>query len=163
MKSSEYETAIVNASPLICLAKAGLLNILFSVFPKVCIPRAVFDEVRAGPDDDHARLFLQKSEEFSIIDPVSTSEVVRDWDLGAGEASVLTCVLGIEDTIAIIDDAAARKCARTLSIPYCGSLGVLAKAQKAGVITDMNACVLAIRESGLYLSQAVVDHLKSSV
>ena len=133
------------------------------MFPKVCIPRAVFDEVMSGPDDDHARLFLDTSEAFSIVDPASTSEIIREWDLGAGETSVLTCVLGIKDALAIIDDAAARKCARTLGIPYCGSLGVLAKAQKSGVIVDLNACVLALRESGLYLSQAVVDCLKSNV
>ncbi len=161
MKSSEYETAIVNASPLICLARAGLLNILLRVFPKVCIPRAVFDEVMAGPDDDHARLFIGQSEAFAIVDPVSASELVRDWDLGAGETAVLNCVVENADAIAIIDDAAARKCARTLGVTYCGSLGVLVSAHKAGIITDLNACVLALRESGLYLSQSVVDQLKT--
>lgn len=163
MKSSELETAIANASPLICLAKAGLLGILFRMFPRVYIPRAVFDEVMAGPDDDHARLFLEDSESITIVDPASTSEIVREWDLGAGETSVLTCVLEKMNSIAIIDDAAARKCARTLSIPYCGSLGVLARAQKAGLIANLNACVLALRASGLYLSQEVVDRLKLNV
>ena len=163
MRSSEYEIAIVNASPLICLAKSGLLDVLFRVFPKVCIPRSVFDEVMAGPEDDRARMYLDGSEAFAIVDLASTSEIVREWDLGAGETSVLTCVLEKMNSIAIIDDAAARKCARTLSIPYCGSLGVLAKAQKAGAIADLNACVLALRESGLYLSQEVVDRLKLNV
>ena len=95
--------------------------------------------------------------------PASTSESIREWDLGAGETAVLSCVLDASDSIAIIDDAAARKCARTLSIPYCGSLGVLARAQKSGMISDLTACVRALRESGLYLSQEVVDSLNLNV
>ena len=159
MKSSDCKTAIVNASPLICLAKAGLLEILFRVFPKVCIPRPVFEEVMAGSDEDRARTYLNGSESFGIIDIAATNETIRDWDLGAGETAVLSCVFNTPDSIAIIDDAAARKCARTLSIPYCGSLGVLAKAKKSGMIPDLNACVRALRDSGLYLSQEVIDRL----
>ncbi len=159
MRSSEDEIAIVNASPLICLAKAGLLTILFRVFPKVCIPRSVFDEVMAGPEDDLARMYLDEAGEITIVDPASPSEIVREWDLGAGETSVLSCTLETMNSIAIIDDAAARKCARTLNIPYCGSLGVLAKAHKAGIITDLNVCIVAIQESGLFLSQSVIEQL----
>jgi len=161
MSSSENATAIVNASPLICLARAGLINILFGVFPNVSIPRAVLDDVLAGPEDDHARLFLQQSQAYSIIEPTLADELIRDWDLGAGETSVLTCVLESTTAIAIIDDAAARKCARTLNIPYCGSLGVLAKARQAGIALDLSASILALQESGLYLTQTVVDRLKS--
>jgi len=86
---------------------------------------------------------------------------VRDWDLGAGETEVLNCVVENSDAIAVIDDAAARKCARTLEVPYCGSLGVLVKAHKVGIIADLNACILAIQESGLFLSQSVLDQLKA--
>ncbi len=161
MSSSEYAEAMVNASPLICLAKAGLLNALLGVFPKVCIPRAVYDEVMDGPDDDCARLFLQKSEGYTIVEPGVMNEVVRDWDLGAGETAVLNSVIDKSGTIAVIDDAAARKCARTLDVPYCGSLGILVKAHKAGVIGDLNASISVIQESGLYLSQTIIDRLRT--
>ena len=86
---------------------------------------------------------------------------MRDWDLGAGETEGLNCVVENSDAIAVIDDAAARKCARTLEVPYCGSLGVLVKAHKVGIIADLNACILAIQESGLFLSQSVLDQLKA--
>ena len=152
MSFSEYEMAIVNASPLICLARAGLLELLFRTFQDVQIPRPVFDEVMAGPEHDPAREFLQNADAFSVIDPRTTSDLVREWDLGAGETSVLTGVLEEAAAIAVIDDAAARKCARTLGMPYCGSLGVLARARAAGVLVDLNACVSSLREAGVYLS-----------
>jgi predicted nucleic acid-binding protein len=61
-----------------------------------------------------------------------------------------------EDVIAIVN-------ASPLICINCGSLGVLAKAQKSGMISNLNTCVVALRESGLYLSQDVVDRLKSHV
>jgi len=39
------KTAVVNASPLINLAKIGRLNLLNNIFDKVFIPNAVLDEV----------------------------------------------------------------------------------------------------------------------
>lgn len=43
---------VCNASPLITLANAGLLNALPDQFQRVLCPQAVVDEISAGPAED---------------------------------------------------------------------------------------------------------------
>ncbi len=46
---------VCNASPLITLANAGLLNALPDQFQRVLCPQAVVDEISAGPAEDVMR------------------------------------------------------------------------------------------------------------
>ena len=84
---------------------------------------------------------------------------IIEWDLGKGETSVLQYALNNKNVIAVIDDAAARKCAKVLGIPYCGTLGALAKSRKLGLVDDFAACVDALKESGLWISQTLINKL----
>jgi hypothetical protein len=49
---------VCDASPLITLAKAGLLNALPDQFQQILCPQAVINEILAGPPEDvmHSRL-----------------------------------------------------------------------------------------------------------
>ncbi len=49
------EPPVVNASPLIVLAKAGLLDLLKLAGERVLVPEVVADEVRAYRDDAGSR------------------------------------------------------------------------------------------------------------
>ena len=123
-------TWVVNASPLIVLGKLGHLDLLSSLCAEVVIPDAVVREVCAGPADDPARRVLEAEElgsreQVTVIDPV-----VAAWDLGAGEAEVLTWARRHAGYEAILDDLAARNCARALSLPVRGTLGVLLLARR---------------------------------
>ena len=55
------ERYIVNASPLIVLAKAESLDLLRVPGAEVLVPQAVADEVMRGPATDPARRALQES------------------------------------------------------------------------------------------------------
>lgn len=46
---------VVNASPLLLLAKIGRIDLLEQLSPKFIIPQGVLEEIEAGPDDDPAR------------------------------------------------------------------------------------------------------------
>jgi hypothetical protein len=46
---------VCNASPLIVLAKAKLLPVIPKIFERAFVPRAVLDEISAGPPDDPIR------------------------------------------------------------------------------------------------------------
>jgi predicted nucleic acid-binding protein len=46
--------AVLNASPLIILARAGYLDLLGKLVSPVVIPRAVAMEINAGPPEDPA-------------------------------------------------------------------------------------------------------------
>lgn len=79
---------VLNASPLIVLARAGLEDLLVKLPEQVVVPRAVEAEIKAGPVGDPARQALSASK-FSIVDAPAREDILT-WDLGRGETAVLS-------------------------------------------------------------------------
>ena len=77
--------------------------------------------------------------------------------LEPGESEVLSFAWENSGYRAIVDDAAARRVARTLNIPMMGTLGILILAQKKGLIPSISAPIQAF---GLWLSDDLVQLLK---
>lgn len=70
-------TLVFNASPIITLAKAGLLNSILRLTDQVIVPRSVADEIaRFNDPSDAACIWLET--------PVATS-FLRDVQRQAGE------------------------------------------------------------------------------
>jgi predicted nucleic acid-binding protein len=61
---------------------------------------------------------------------------------------------------AMVDDAAARRCARTLGISTLGTGGALVLAKRRRLIPSISPAIQALRDSGLWLSEEVVNLLK---
>ncbi|MCY3788794.1 MAG: DUF3368 domain-containing protein, partial [Gemmatimonadetes bacterium] len=115
---------VLNASPIITLAKVGHLNLLVELAPEIGIPRAVFREITAGPEDDPGRLALESGWGKRLAESRIYPEVLG-WSLGAGETEVLSVALEKSGWTAVIDDATAKACARSLGVPVIGTLGVV--------------------------------------
>jgi predicted nucleic acid-binding protein len=60
---------VLNASPIICLARAGLEELLVKLADEIVVPKAVKAEIDAGLEGDPARIVLAreiiKSSKFS--------------------------------------------------------------------------------------------------
>jgi predicted nucleic acid-binding protein len=52
------KTAVLNASPLIVLARANYLELVPKLVASAVVPRAVANEIKAGKSDDPASKFL---------------------------------------------------------------------------------------------------------
>ena len=57
---------------------------------------------------------------MQIVPTPAIPDVVRVWDLDAGESAVLAVALEDSDSMAIVDDQQARRCARVLNIQTRG-------------------------------------------
>lgn len=155
---------VINASPLIVLAKVDFLHLLTQLADEVIIPQAVVTEIMAGPVDDPARRFFQKQADFSIADRFPTSEEVLAWDLGAGETAVLSYALAHQGWTALIDDNSPRKCAQSFLIPVKGTLGVVIQAKQAGIINSAADVLIQIQNHGFRLNDIIIrDALRESV
>ncbi len=148
------EPAIVDASPLVVLARAGRLDLLRLLGERVRVPSAVAVEVRAHSDEAARALDAEPWIEEMPRRPVL--EVVASWDLGPGESAVLSWALDPPGTLAVIDDYAARTCATVLGVPVKGTLGLALLAKQRGEITTALPLVEALRAAGLYLSDSVI-------
>jgi predicted nucleic acid-binding protein len=147
----------VNASPLIFLARANLLDLLRLAGPEIVVTASVADELlREGPEDPAARA-LRTTPWITIVDPPPTPAVVQAWDLGAGESSVIAWAMEHPGTVAILDDLPARRCAAALHVPVRGTLGLILLAKQRGRVHAARPVLEAMRASGMYLSDAVLE------
>lgn len=145
---------VVNASPLILLAKIEHVHLLEELADQVIVPEAVLAEVNNGPIRDPARRFLA-ARPLQIV-PVAPHPMIAAWDLGEGEAGVLGYATRHPGWKAIIDDGAARRCARALGIPHLGTLGVILRARQSGLIAAAVPLLRALRIEGIRLDDAVI-------
>jgi predicted nucleic acid-binding protein len=83
------ERPAANASPLIFLSRAELLDLLKIEGKEIVVPIPVAEEIRRrGPDDLTAQA-LEKTTWLTIVEASPIPATLRAWDLGEGETSVL--------------------------------------------------------------------------
>lgn len=83
---------------------------------------------------------------------VEVPAAVLEWGLGAGESSVIATALAYEGSTAVLDDAEARRCARTLGVRVVGSLAVVIEAVRSGHIPAASPVLRDLRRAGIDLS-----------
>jgi predicted nucleic acid-binding protein len=148
---------IVNASPVIFLTQIQALRLLKDLAGEVVIPTAVKHEVLAGAGY-HDSLVPVEFPSWMVVRPdLPLLPEVAGWDLGAGESQVLVHAATSPDCEAVLDDLQARRCARGLGILTTGTLGILLRAKRAGLIPAARPLVEDLLYKGLYLSRAVVE------
>ncbi|WP_008315622.1 DUF3368 domain-containing protein [Leptolyngbya sp. PCC 6406] len=140
------ETPIINASPLIYLSKAGLIDLLQLLSPQIFIPDAVATEILRRGDSDVTAATISQTGWLQVIETPVTSPIIQAWDLGMGESAVLTWAYTHPGTEAIVDDLAARKCAAALEIPVRGTLGLVLVAKQRGKISEARPGHCPIKE-----------------
>jgi predicted nucleic acid-binding protein len=140
---------VVNASPLIALAKIGRLDLLLTGGRTVIVPEAVVCEILDGPGDDPARQALSAGWGPLRAQVVPAPDIL-EWGLGAGETAVLT--LAREKALtAVVDDRSARRAASALGVRVLGTLGVVLRARLNGHIPSSVEILLELKRAGLRL------------
>jgi predicted nucleic acid-binding protein len=78
--------------------------------------------------------------------------------LGKGEADViaLSSQTGLK---VIIDDSKARRVAENMELKVTGTIGVLMKAERLGLIESAHDKVKDLREKGFYISEELLENL----
>jgi predicted nucleic acid-binding protein len=148
---------IANASPLILLGKVGQADLLAKLCDELVVPDRVAREVSSKPEgerlvDDLARLPTFRSE-GEIAVPLD----VEVWDLGPGESQVLALALGRPEARAVLDDLEARRCAKAIGVPVIGTLGVVLRAKRRGILPEARPVVEKLRAAGLYASSDLIQ------
>lgn len=163
---------IVDAGPLLALAKIGALNLLTSSYDTVFITPTVYAEaVTAGralnaPDADLIEEAV-KSGQISVRTPVTTVlPVVSLVHTGERESICLAIELGAD--VLLVDDAAARRTAHenlraaNARTQLKGTLGLIVSAVQHGYLTREAAVdyVRALQaRPDVWLSRALCDRV----
>lgn len=156
---------VVNASPLIFLGRIDRLPLLATLAEHVEIPRAALAEVAAGDPDGSLVKTIENQGGLRIAPDVPLPELVSNWDLGAGESQVLALALtfGADGAECVLDDRQARRCANSLGLPIVGTLGLILRARRLGMIAQARPLLEELLEVGMHLDPRLMESGLSDV
>ena len=127
---------------------------------RIVVPESVAAEVVAGSPVDPARQWLAAPEgAASIVRDLTPTSDLLAWGLGAGETAVIAIAMANPGHEAVLDDAAARRCAMVFGVPMRGTLSFVALAKKRGLIPACRPVFDKMLAAGLYVSPALVEQV----
>jgi len=157
------ETAAVNASPLIYLSRAGLLDLLRLAGNEIFVPDVVADEIRVRGPADPTVAALVATPWLRVEKAPPTPPAILAWDLGPGESSVLAFAKARPGCRAVIDDLQGRRCAEAIGVPLRGTLGLVLRAKREGVVPAARPVLDRLRAAGMFLSDTVLNRALATI
>lgn len=151
---------VVNASPLIVLARINHLWLLQHVAEELVVPAGVAKEIAQGPEDDPARQWLLSHGQELVREVQMIPPVVIAWNLGLGETEVLAWAYQNPGYEVILDDRAARNCALSLNLPVRGTISVLLLAKRAGHVKEITPILLQLEQAGFRIDSNIFSTAK---
>lgn len=157
---------ISDASPLISLAKIKHLYILKELFGRTYISEAVYEEVvfkgkgKAGAREVKSATWIEKRE---IKDIQTCNRLIREFNLGKGEAETIVLGREMRADCVLIDEGKARDIAVSLEIPVHGTLGVLARwCFSRGKMERFPSLVDELKNKRIRFSKQVYEEIRRS-
>jgi hypothetical protein len=151
--------AISDSTPLISLARIGELDLVRSVFSRILVPQAVFDEVVEARDD--APGAREVAEASWIRKATADPLLVRPLVLlvGQGEAEAIAMAQSEAGSLLLTDDRKARRVAKQLGIETQGTLGVLARAKRSGLISAVRPFTQRLQAANYRISEQTLEEV----
>jgi predicted nucleic acid-binding protein len=148
--------AIADSGPLICLARINQLELLSNLFSTILVPPEVWNEVtvkgRGYPGADevsHAEWLTIQTPDPQLVKPLNIL-------VGAGEAEAIALAQTTANSTILLDDAHARKIAKRLNIKQIGTIGLLLRAKRRGLIKSIKQHIDALVENGIHIRKDLV-------
>jgi len=150
-----FDKLVINASPIISLAKIGCAGFLPALSSRIIVPDGVYQEITRHRISDPAIDWL-KIQKPEIFESVEVPTIISDWSLGKGETEVLAFALQNKGFTAVLDDRAAKNCAEAFSIDVCGTIAVIIKARQTGLTPEIKPLLAALRSTGFRISEDIL-------
>ncbi|MCL1820852.1 MAG: DUF3368 domain-containing protein [Oscillospiraceae bacterium] len=142
---------IVNSTPILGLQGIGRLELLQEVFGEITIPEAVRREVtvkNAHILDDYVWIHIAQITNHSMKESFTSA-------LHDGEVEVIILAKEHNAKLVILDDKLARQHARYLGLDVIGTVGVLLRAKRMGIISEVRPLLDSLIQTDFYLSDAI--------
>lgn len=148
-----------DTSPLVAFSAIRRMDLLRAVFNEVWIPPAVYGELVT---DGEGWMNAQQ-----VQSEVDRGEWLRRWTvpfaclpsssakLGKGELEAVSLAFH-QQGVCLVDERRGRAFAQSVGVQIVGSLGVLARCKKSGLIPNVTPLVQAMEESGIYRDPVLV-------
>jgi predicted nucleic acid-binding protein len=144
---------------MIALLGIGQEGLLPALFDEVLMPEMVREEIEAGAAKDKNAERLATLAWLRAAPAVPIPDSVQGWGLGRGESSVLAVAAAELGCQPILDDLAARRCARFLGLSVMGTGRLLVLAKQRRLIGSVRDQLEHLHAQGFRLSERLIAML----
>ncbi len=146
---------ISDTSCLIILESINEIDLLKNLFGRITVTRKVADEFGKP---------LPKW--VDIVKPAESMTKALGEMIDDGEASSIALALHPDNqdkSLIILDDLRARKLAKKLDLKVIGTIGVIAKAEKKGIIERRMNIIEKIQNTNFRLSDKIINQIRNEL
>ncbi|MCL2523616.1 MAG: DUF3368 domain-containing protein [Betaproteobacteria bacterium] len=161
---------IADAGPLLGLARIDSLSLLRGLFGRVCITRAVHDEIQpSGASFPDTQLFSHALAEgwIEVVENPAAEWKPLNPGVDAGEASAIHMACLWRDAgdavLLIMDDRAGRLEAKSRGITLIGTAAVIGLAKSAGLIPEARPSLERLARVGYFIGPSVITAILAEV
>jgi len=154
---------IADSSPLISLSIIGQLDLLRELYSKVLIPQGVWQEIVI---DGAGLPGAQEVSKLDWIEIQNANPTISDSLailIDKGEAEAIALATQLPDCTVLLDDARARRVAERFNLRRIGTVGILRRAKKKGLLNKIKPFIEKLQLNGIYISQKLVDLILKDV
>ncbi|MEA3230930.1 MAG: DUF3368 domain-containing protein [Thermodesulfobacteriota bacterium] len=151
---------VSNTTPISNLLHINKISLLAELFDVVYIPKAVANEVNVTFSESGK--WRASLEEYRIIvQPILNTILVKQMVplLHQGEAEAICLAIEKQAKLCLIDDKDGRIIAQSNNLPITGTLGILLKAKKNGLISTVKPLIDELRTEHKGLGNNKLPHL----
>ena len=138
------EKARSNSSCLIALEKIGQMDLLSKSFDAVIVPPAVQSEFGHNID----RLIVKTVQNRAVLRSLQTQ-------IGDGESEVIALAMEMADVLVVLDDKKARRIAKQLQLQVIGTGGLLLRAKRKGIVTEIKPLLDALQDVDFRIAETL--------
>ena len=134
------ESVVTDSTCLIALEQIGLLDLLPSLFDPIQAPPEVHRECGNTPN-------------WLTVAAPTDAALVRALKMAIDDGEAETIALACErNWRVILDDLQAREVAHRMGLEIIGTVGILVRAKRTGLLAEVSPALQMLTTSGFYLS-----------
>ena len=122
------------------------------------IPQEVFNEIEAGK---HKKYYLNLlTFEWIKIEQIQDRKSIAYFlDLDKGEAEAIVLATESEADLILFDESLGRFHAKHAGLRVTGTIGILVKAKKQGLISELKPLILELKDKGVWFSESLIERI----
>ncbi len=155
-----HKVVVANSGPLIHLSQIRRFYLLREFFKEILIPPAVYCEVVV---EGRGRPGSREVKEASWIRVVEIRDKrlknILQLVLDKGEAEAIVLALEVNADLVLLDDREARLQAKRLGLHVTGTLGILLRAKRLGLIESLKEELNKLKKAGFRISKNLEEEI----
>lgn len=151
--------AVIDTSPWIALSACGQTSLLRKLYDTIMIPVTVKEEILAGGKNQIGVQELNEADWLQVVKLQDPMKAMLLHELDQGEAEVIILAKEQKAHEVILDEKVARMQARVLGLSVVGTLGLLLRAKKQGLLREIRPLIEKILKADIYIHRDIVQEV----